>query len=301
MLCPQQIPITKERIQQMLQQSPRRCQLATEPGRKILHEPQYEGQDWSLRFPFCETFRNTFHAMCEVNSTGLREGNGNCYAYLKNVSETTLGEIRNWRDKIASYVVIRDCLALSFALDYGSRGGDPSEPRTEIGTLRSRAKPYNAAPTQGTYEAANALVERCLGFLTAIDCYNSATVVVAVPPSNPNKPFDLPTYMTAGIAQATEKPNFSSYVQTIRQRASIKEQPSTTAKLATVEGTIHVESAQFTGQTVLLIDDLYQSGVSMNYVALLLLEAGANKVFGLACEKTLRNDANIQANGRESG
>jgi len=33
---------------------------------------------------------------------------------------------------------------------------------------------------------------------------------------------------------------------------------------------------------VLLLDDLYQSGVSMNYGGLLLVEAGASKVFGLS-------------------
>ena len=31
----------------------------------------------------------------------------------------------------------------------------------------------------------------------------------------------------------------------------------------------------------------------MNYVAMLLLEQGAKKVYGLACEKTCRNHDNI--------
>ena len=48
------------------------------------------------------------------------------------------------------------------------------------------------------------------------------------------------------------------------------------------------------GRTVLLVDDLYQSGTSMNYVALMLLDAGAHTVLGLACEKTCRNDDNIR-------
>ena len=47
------------------------------------------------------------------------------------------------------------------------------------------------------------------------------------------------------------------------------------------------------GRKILLIDDLYQSGITMNYVAMLLLEQGAKKVYGLACEKTCRNDDNI--------
>lgn len=49
----------------------------------------------------------------------------------------------------------------------------------------------------------------------------------------------------------------------------------------------------FGSEVVLLVDDLYQSGVSMNYVAMLLLEAGAKKVFGLSCEKTCSNDDNV--------
>lgn len=49
----------------------------------------------------------------------------------------------------------------------------------------------------------------------------------------------------------------------------------------------------FTGKRVLLVDDLYQSGVSMNYCGLLLLNAGASKIFGLACEKACRNDDNV--------
>ena len=49
----------------------------------------------------------------------------------------------------------------------------------------------------------------------------------------------------------------------------------------------------FTNKRVLLLDDLYPSGVSMNYCAPLLVQAGAKKIFGLACEKTCRNDDNV--------
>jgi predicted amidophosphoribosyltransferase len=54
-----------------------------------------------------------------------------------------------------------------------------------------------------------------------------------------------------------------------------------------------VANGIFTNKPVLLLDDLYQSEVSMNYCALLLLQAGAKKIFGLACEKTCRNDGNV--------
>ena len=68
-------------------------------------------------------------------------------------------------------------------------------------------------------------------------------------------------------------------------------------KLEALEGTIEVDPEPFKDKVVLLVDDLYQSGVSMNYVAMLLLEAGAKKVYGLACEKTCSNDDNISRKG----
>ena len=64
-------------------------------------------------------------------------------------------------------------------------------------------------------------------------------------------------------------------------------------KLDTLLGSIEVDADVFAKKHVLLIDDLYQSGISMNYCALLLLKAGASKIFGLACEKTCRNDDNV--------
>jgi predicted amidophosphoribosyltransferase len=81
-------------------------------------------------------------------------------------------------------------------------------------------------------------------------------------------------------------------VRTITPRRSIKE-VGLAQKLDTLLGTIEVDKGIFEGKRVLLIDDLYQSGISMNYCALLLLRGGARKVFGLACEKTCRNDDNV--------
>jgi len=62
-------------------------------------------------------------------------------------------------------------------------------------------------------------------------------------------------------------------------------------KLSSLVGTIEV--TRRVAGTILLIDDLYQSGTSLNYAAMLLMGAGAERIFGLACEKTIRNDDNV--------
>ena len=46
-------------------------------------------------------------------------------------------------------------------------------------------------------------------------------------------------------------------------------------------------SADVTHKSVLLIDDVYQSGTTMQFVAMKLQEAGAGEVYGLCLTKTL--------------
>lgn len=201
--------------------------------------------------------------------------------------------VLQWVHTVGQYVAMRDYLALSFALDYEREGGDPGKPQTTIGVLRAQAKPYGGqVVTTQTKAAADQLVDRCLAFLKEMTCYKSANCVVAMPPSDPTKTYNLPRYLAAQIAAKRGLVDLSKHVRTIKARGSIKSVPLA-QKLDTLLGTIEVDAVVFDEKHVLLIDDLYQSGISMNYCALLLLQAGAKKIFGLACEKTCRNDDNV--------
>jgi len=202
--------------------------------------------------------------------------------------------VQQWVDVVGRYVAMRDFLALSFALDFEREGGDPNRPQTEVGALRARAKPYGGQlAIKQTTAAADQLVDRCLTFLKEMTCYKSANCVVAMPPSDPAKKYNLPRYMADQISVKWKRKDLTKHVRTMEKRHSIKE-VSLADKLDTLVGTVEVDEVNFKGKHVLLIDDLYQSGTSMNYCALLLLRAGARKVFGLACEKTCRNDDNLR-------
>jgi hypothetical protein len=293
---PLQEPIDRARIEAMLALVPRRSQLAhewTEP----LHEPRGQYKNWSLVLPFCETFANAFHVMCEVPGSGLMSLR-RCVAFLDDANENpaTLDKVREWLALVGRYVAMRDCLALSFALDYDRERGDPGRPQTAIGTLRTRAKPYEAAATKDTFTAADELVMKCMEFLAGMTCYASATAVVAMPPSRPDKPFDLPTHLAKGITKAWGRKDLSSAVVTTGARPALKD-VALSDKVGALEGTVRIDKEAVDGQVVLLIDDLYQSGVSMNWVGMELLNGGAKKVFGLACEKTCRNDDNVRGAG----
>lgn len=296
----QQLPITKARIQEMITWKPRRMQLSSE-WPTSLHEPKKPDENWSLVLPFCETFRNAFEEMCDVDSIGLRaaQGGTRCYTFLNDAKDNseTLGRVKAWLKIVGGYVAIRDCLALSFALDYDRKAGNPKMAQTEIGKLRSRAKPYNKAVTSDVRAAAKELSEACLAALKALSCYEVTDAVAAMPPARADKEFDLPQTLAAQIARRWKRPDLSGAVRTIRSRPPIKNS-ALTEKLAAIEGTVEADAAVFSGKSVLLVDDLYQSGVSINYVAMVLLEAGARKVLGLACEKTCTNDDNVSRAGQ---
>ncbi|MBW2615292.1 MAG: hypothetical protein JRD02_03830 [Deltaproteobacteria bacterium] len=189
------------------------------------------------------------------------------------------------------WIGIRDCLPISFALDFDRKDGNPDLEKTKIGKLRKGAKPYDRSPNKEHYEAAEKLAEKCINFLKRVECYNSLDTIVAVPPSTPEKKYSLPAVIARHIAEEWERDDFSEAVKKVKETKQAKN-VALEKKLGNIEGSIEVHS-KVKGRKILLTDDLYQSGITMNYVAMLLLEQGARKIYGLACEKTCSNDDNI--------
>lgn len=283
--------ITPEKIQAMLT-SHRRRRLTSKW--QVLREPSTEGEDWNLAVPFklyTRAFDEVFW-LKKISHIGWREGsNHTYYTYLKDINEKDLQKIRDWQLKMRGWVGIRDCLPISFALDFDRKDGNPELERTKIGKLREAAKPYDRSPSKGHYEAATELAENCIAFLNKVGCYNSLDAVIAVPTSNPGKEFSLPGIIAKHIAEKWNRNDLSETVKKVRKTEQAKK-IALENKLSNIKGSIKIHS-KVNGRKILLIDDLYQSGITMNYVAMLLLEQGAKKVYGLACEKTCSNDDNV--------
>lgn len=294
---PPQRPITGSRIQEMISSSPRRHRLAEWPD-SVLKPPGSKNTDWNLVFPFIESYVPAFEAACDVDHIPFKSKLGQtfCFSFLKEADTAKVDVVRAWIKVIHDKAAIRDCLAISFALDHDKEGGDPKKQQTEIGSLRSKAKPYNRQPDSSHREAANEISVRCFEFLRTVKSYDSATCVVAVPPSDPRKKYSLPAIIAAYIAKEWGKPDHTGRATTIVKRPETKNLP-VMEKLRALEGMIRVQPFE-KGARVLLVDDLYQPGVTMNYIGMKLLEAGVEAVYGLACEKTCRNDDNV---GQEGG
>lgn len=294
---PIQNPITEERIREMVQWTPRRMKLSAE-WKEVLHPPSGSSKNWSLVLPFPETFQNSFQATCgAVNHYAHLGKNNRCVIFL-NDSEwdnESVEKAKVWIASVDDHVAIRDCLSASFALDYRMEDGDPQKSKTVVGDLCRKAKPYEGS---STYDrgAAGELAKACVEFLGKVDCYDSADCVVAMPPSRPDKLFDLPRYLAVKVASKLGKESLVDAVKTKRARGQLKV-ASVDAKLNQLKGTIGIDGDSLKGRSVLIIDDLYQSGTSVNYLGMLLLDAGAKRILSLACEKTVGNFDNVSPRG----
>lgn len=266
---------------------PRRCRLA---DWNVLRLPDTPGRHASLSFPFRETCENLF-STCPVGHIGLRSGtHGRPYTYLR-CPASALAEVQAWLDTFQSNIVHRDLLALSFSLDFERANGDPAQARTHVGQLRARSKPYHRVPTPDCYASAKDLAALLVEFLRRVQAYGCAEIVAAVPPSAPDKPYDLPRILAQEIALRWGRADGTAAVRTVKPRPELKNL-TVKEKLTALDGTVEVDPTMIRGRVILLLDDLYQSGISMNWVAMKILEAGASAVLGLAAEKTCRNDEN---------
>lgn len=286
--------ISDDRILAMQGWRLRRIRLASEWPASIVGEA-WPGATLRMAMPFRETLEQAFRLMCGPRSARFhRDGAQDWVLELKggHSGANRLARAQAWLDTVGQYVVIRDWLELSFALDYDRDHGRLDAARTRIGALRFRAKPLDDKPTPKVVEAADALAAACLEFLERMTCYHGADAVVAAPPARADQSYHLPGYLAQGIARARGLTVLSDSIRTVRDRPDTKRRPLD-AKLKNITGSVALDADAFKGRTLILIDDIYQSGTSLNYLGKLLYEAGAAGVYGLVCEKTSRDDDNI--------
>lgn len=295
--------ISDEDLQKLLTMHPRRHRLSDPSWHNLpwsaLRAPVEDGADYGLSFPFFESFCPAFDEFC--NSRGdaqsierlpfeRMDGKKVNYTFLKNATEEQLNDIGEWIGYISQFVGIRDSLRVSFALDYTCLCGDPKREVTQIAKLRQTAKLYGGSdkPTTDTLSAATQLAEASINFIKTSKSYHRIDTVLATPRSDPSKKYSLPGFIADRIAKDLDLPDLSDCIHTIKPRREMKDTPAE-ERLKELTDTIEVNSDAVKGKRILIVDDLYQSGTTMNYVGKLLLDNGASCVYGLVCEKTCSN------------
>ncbi|HTT79930.1 MAG TPA: hypothetical protein VMF86_09650 [Stellaceae bacterium] len=186
------------------------------------------------------------------------------------------------RKKYKTYIFLRDLLDMSITLDYNFAD---RLVYTELGKAESNAKTARHQPS------IKVLAKACVRAISDVSYYKESDVICAVPPS-PDKEWDLPAEIVALVSQQTGKRDISKAVRFTVPKKSIKA-ASLSDKWAVLEGgQLTVFPNVVKGRKVILIDDKYQSGMTAQFVASRLYEAGVEEVNGLFCIKTWRDTDN---------
>lgn len=261
---------------------------AKQPRRKCFFDKsgiQKDKQD--NRPPSFSTYIPSARKIFEAQ-TGLNlEWSSQFHNYWRYVSEEEITQIEEWEKQHGSLIFLRDCLSLSVALDHNLKD-NVSGQYTEIGLLENNGK------QNSDKEAVRKLAEIVSEKIPRLPCYKDADLICSVP-SHQSKIFDLPREVASLVSQRIQKTDVTSGFVVKGQKEPIRG--------TTIDQKWDVwESAQVSFQDppalkirdkkIILIDDKYQSGITIQYIAMKLQEAGAKKIYGLSFVKTLRDTDN---------
>jgi predicted amidophosphoribosyltransferase len=274
--------ITRDSVADALARKPRRICFASTHQNALKRQ---EGARWvgSFSVPFPESVYPLFYDMTELElkeSTRQFEDQQRPTWWRSVRDEKEFDKIHGWMEGVGSLVFLSDQLALSVSLgEYQTPGGG----RSEIGELEYQAKFHKDA---GAIED---LIKRCRSVIRLLPYYSDADAICAVPPRE-GKEFDLPTIIAGRLAKKLDIPDLTRKIKWKGDKPSLKEVPFS-EKWDALAAT-GIESEDIRAKSVVLLDDLYQSGITIQFVARQLLKAGAKQVFGLTLVKSRRDSDN---------
>lgn len=252
------------------------------------------GKDPCLKIPVANIYAPVIdRAFPSLGHIGWRAGShGASYTYIKRITPET-------NDKLVEFLdLLKQTLALTitrhlepyfqteldeiYALAYNFQQEVQPLAYTEIGSLEHRAKENQDSA------AIDDLALRLGEVIRRHPTLLRADIIVAMPP-RPVSSFHLPVELVnrigrilgCGIGLKLAKANHE------KLRGLALEQ-----KVKTLDGIFELGES-ITGKTVLIVDDLYQSGVTAWSLAKFLKTNGAREVYALACVKSWGDTDNL--------
>lgn len=273
------LPITLERFLEQRGKTPKRRIFAEHSG------VQKDKQRPSFSVKFYESVGPTYEGMTG-NSLQYSYRFDNYWHFLG--SEEEIQATEKWAQAQGNRVFLRDCLSCSLALSLNMQDVQTGI-RTECGELEYQAKSHECEVST------NALVDLLSAAIKELPFYNSTRLIAAVPARPGKTTRDLPGVLASRLATKLGLTDLTSHFIYGGPKDQLKEMPLA-ERWAAWEGaklSLSAEGAAILkNQPVILIDDKYQSGVSVSFVAMVLQQFGASEVYGLYAVKTMRDSDN---------
>ena len=150
--------------------------------------------------------------------------------------------------------------------------------RTEMGELLFRLK-YRSDET-----AVNELVETASSFIRKWAVKPS--IIVTVPATKAYRKLQPVARLADGLGDRLKIPVAHDAIRKQKQFAELKNVYDAEERRRLLEGAFDINSSRVKGHRVLLVDDLYRSGATMNAIGDALQRSGAIAVFAFAFTQT---------------
>ena len=265
--------ITLENIKEIVSDdSTKRINFSSTHARAL---KKYDGQ-WKITLPFKESIQPIIKKEIGNDINLFVSDYGGVWRSITNE------EYNKWHDFITRYkniVFLRDCLDISLSL---SMNIIENESRTEIGELEYQSK-YNS-----NNDAEEQLVSLCEEWINKLPYYKDADLICAVPSKTPD---NLPQRIADKLNITPI--NISNTISWTSKTKDVKNAEKVEDKISILEesGFTIDNIEQLKDKVIILFDDLYMSGVTLQYIAMKLKDAGAQRVLGLTIVKSRSNSA----------
>ncbi|MCG3139575.1 MAG: hypothetical protein HDKAJFGB_00469 [Anaerolineae bacterium] len=255
---------------------------------------QKPGKDLCLKIPLCDVYSRIIdRAFPDLVHIGWREDTkGTCYTYFKSIAAEEQEQLTAFLDLLKQLLCItrtkvleqhfKDELTEAYALDFNFEQDKHPLEYTQAG------KAERAAKEEQNPKAIEGLAKVLAKVIELHPAMNRADFIAAIPP-RPSKAFHLPVELVKQIGGLLNR-NTGLKVTKIEHEK---------LKTLAVEDKVNALMNAFTlhepvaGKTIVLVDDLYQSGVTLWSLARFLKQNGARAVYGLACVKSWSDSDNV--------
>ncbi|MBS6661415.1 MAG: hypothetical protein KH276_02210 [Prevotella histicola] len=265
--------ITLENIKEIISDdSPKRINFSSSHAGAL---KKYKDQ-WKITLPFKESIQPIIKKEIGNDIDLFVSDYGGVWRSITN------DEYNKWHDFITRYkniVFLRDSLDISLSL---SMNIIENESRTEIGELEYQSK-YNS-----NNDAEEQLVSLCEEWINKLPYYKDADLICAVPSKTPD---NLPQRIADKLNITPI--NISNTISWTSKTKDVKNAEKVEDKISILEesGFTIDNIEQLKDKVIILFDDLYMSGVTLQYIAMKLKDAGAQRVLGLTIVKSRSNSA----------
>lgn len=268
-------PINKGRFEELHAASPKRFSFAKKPNALSRGDKGPAVGFLNVSFP------ETFESILPWNIETAKGRYGDFYRRVVR-EEGEFQRIAVWIEANKDIVFIRSLLDSCIALGEHQTGPGC---RSAVGELERSAK------FDGNKASENELVEAMIAAYRRLHADLEIDAICSVPPSKTGEA-SLPNRIASKMAAKLALDDLTSELAWASAKPSVKETP-VSEKWNVLEKVGLSVSNSFKDRNVLIVDDMYQSGSTIHFVASKLREAGCGDIHCFAVVKALGDTDNV--------